>query len=114
MNLIVIQPLGRNREIPRLWLESQRLNRLGFPPGTPLEIRSQSGQLTLKPAIRGENHVSSRVGPGGRRPIIDLANQSLLSSLADYPEVKILASFERIQVSPSHRAFVIQRSNEGP
>ena len=111
MNLIAIQPLGRNREIRRLWVESQRLNRLGFTPGTPLEIRSQSGQLTLTPAILGENHVSSRLVPGGRRPIIDLANQSLLASLADYSEVKIIASFERIQVSPSHRAFAIQRSH---
>jgi hypothetical protein len=110
MNLIAFQPLGRNREIHRLWIESQRLSRLGFAPGTPLEIRSQSGQLTLKPAILGENHVSSRLVPGGRRPIIDLANQSLLAALADYSEVKIVASFERIQVSPSHRAFAIQRS----
>jgi hypothetical protein len=110
MNLIAIQPLGRNRDIYRLWIESQRLNRLGFAPGTPLEIRSQSGQLTLKPAILGENHVSSRLVPGGRRPIIDLANQSLLAGLADYSEVKIVASYERIQVSPSHRAFAIQRS----
>jgi DNA (cytosine-5)-methyltransferase 1 len=110
MNLIAIQPLGRNREAHRLWIESQRLQRLGFAPGTPLEIRGQSGQLTLTPAILGENHVSSRQVPGGRRPIIDLANQSLLSGLADYSEVKIVASFERIQVSPSHRAFAIQRS----
>ena len=110
MNFLSLQPLGRNREVPRLWIESQRLNRLGFPPGTPLEIRSHSGQLTLTPAILGENHVSSRLVPGGRRPIIDLANQSLLSGLADFSEVKIIASFERIQVSPSHRAFAIQRS----
>jgi DNA (cytosine-5)-methyltransferase 1 len=110
MDLIAIQPLGRNREAHRLWIESLRLNRLGFTPGTPLEIRSHANQLTLKPAILGENHVSSRVVPGGRRPIIDLANQSLLAGLADYSEVRIIASFERIQVSPSHRAFAIQRS----
>ena len=109
MNFLSVQPLGRNREVPRLWIESQRLNRLGFTPGTPLAIRSQSGQLTLKPAILGENHVSSRLLPGGRRPIIDLASQSLLAGLAGYSEVKIVASFERIQVSPSHRAFAIQR-----
>ena len=109
-NLMAIQPLGRNRDIHRLWIESQRLHRLGFAPGTPLEIRSQANQLTLKPAILGENHVSSRLVPGGRRPIIDLANQSLLAGLADYSKVKIVASFERIQVPPSHRAFAIQRS----
>ena len=110
MNLIAIQPLGRNRESHRLWIESQRLHKLGFAPGTPLAIRSQSGQLTLMPAILGENHVSSRLVPGGRRPIIDLANQSLLAALVGYSEVKIVASYERIQVSPSHRAFAIQRS----
>jgi DNA (cytosine-5)-methyltransferase 1 len=110
MDLIAIQPLGRNREAHRLWIESLRLNRLGFTPGTPLEIRSHANQLTLKPAILGENHVSSRVVPGGRRPIIDLANQSLLAGPADFSEVKIIASFERIQVSPSHRAFAIHRS----
>ena len=110
MNLIAIQPLGRNRDVRRLWIESQRLDRLGFPAGTPLEISCQSGHLTLKSAMLGENHVSSRAVPGGRRPIIDLANQSLLSGLADYSEIKIVASFERIQVSPSHRAFAIRRS----
>jgi hypothetical protein len=110
MNLIAIQPLGGNREIHRLWIESQRLPRLGFTPGTPLEIRSQSGQLTLTPAILGENHVSSRVVPGGPRPIIDLANQSLLAGVVDYSEAKIIASYERFQVSPSHLACAIQRT----
>jgi len=102
--------LGHNGDRWRLWIESQRLGRLGFAPGTPLEIHSQSSHLTLKPAVLGENHVSSRLVPGGRRPIIDLASQSLLAGLAEYSEVKIIASFERLQVSPSHRAFAIQRS----
>ena len=110
MSLIAIQPLGRNRDSVRLWIESRRLEQLGFTHGTPLEITSQSTGLTLCPAILGENHVSSRMVPSGRRPIIDLANQSLLSGLADYSAVKIIASFERIQVSPSHRAFAIQKS----
>jgi len=66
--------------------------------------------LTLRPAILGENHVSSRAVAGGRRPIIDLASQSLLSGLAGYSEVKIIASFERIQVTPSHRAFAFNEA----
>ena len=110
MQFIGMQKLGHNGDRHRLWIESQRLHRWGFAPGTPLEIRSQSGQLTLKPAILGENHVSSRQVPNGRRPIIDLASQSLLAGLAEFSEVKILASFERIQVSPSRRAFAIRRS----
>ena len=81
-NLLSIQPLGRNRETPRLWIESQRLERLGFPPGVALRIESQPERLVLRSTLLGENHVSSRVTPHGRRPIIDLENRSLLSGLA--------------------------------
>jgi DNA (cytosine-5)-methyltransferase 1 len=103
-------PSGRNRDHLRLWIDSRRLEQLGFTHGTPLEIKSQSETLTLRPAVLGENHVSSRQVPGGRRPIIDLADQSLLSSFEDYSALKIIASFEHIQVLPSHRAFAIRRS----
>src|ERR1039458_957773 len=61
MTLLAIQPLGRNRDHLRLWIESRRLEQLGFSHGTPLEIKSQSETLTLRPAVLGENHVSSRV-----------------------------------------------------
>ncbi len=108
-----LSPFGSgvaNRDTPRLWLESQRLTALGFPPGTPLQAEQRTDCLTLRVGILAENHVSSRAVAGGRRPIIDLENQSLLSELARYSEVKIIASFERIQITPSVRAFAIQRS----
>lgn len=38
----------------------------------------------LRPALLGENHVSSGATAGGRRPIIDLANRSLVAGLAGY------------------------------
>jgi DNA (cytosine-5)-methyltransferase 1 len=110
MNLLAIQRLGRNRDTPRLWIESQRLSRLGFAPGTPLAVEGRADSLVLTPAILGENHVSSRLVAGSRRPIIDLASHSLLDGLAQFSDVKIIASFERIQVTPSQRAFAIQRS----
>ena len=100
MQFIAIQPLGRNRDTPRLWIESQRLESLGFPPGTPIQIERQAEGITLRAGILAENHVSSRAVAGGRRPIIDLENQSLLSGLAEFSEIKIIASFERIQVKP--------------
>lgn len=110
MGLLALQRLGRNGDAQRLWIESQRLEPLGFTHGTPLEIEKLPDKLVLRPVILSNNHVSSRVVPTGRRPIIDLANQSLLSDLAEFSEVKIIASFERIEVTPSHRAFAIQRS----
>jgi DNA (cytosine-5)-methyltransferase 1 len=111
VSLLAIQKLGRNRDTPRLWIESARLEGLGFSPGVPLETEASPENLILRPAVLGQNHVSSREVAGGRRPIIDLESESLLSGLASYSEVKIIASFERIQVSPSHRAFSIQRSH---
>ncbi len=83
---------------------------LGFGHGVALDIETGTGKLVLRPALLGENHVSSRAAAGGRRPIIDLENRSLLSGLAEYSEIKIIASFERIEITPSVRAFAIQRS----
>lgn len=107
---MTFQRLGKNGDTPRLWIESQRLEKLGFSHGIPIEVEKQPDKLVLRPVILANNHVSSRVVPTGRRPIIDLANQSLLSDLAAFSEVKVIASFERIEVTPSHRAFAIQRS----
>jgi hypothetical protein len=42
MKLIAIQPLGRNRDNARLWIESQRLNRLGSRAGTPIQVETKS------------------------------------------------------------------------
>jgi DNA (cytosine-5)-methyltransferase 1 len=110
VGLLAIQKLGRNRDTPRLWLESQRLETLGFSHGVPLNISNTGDALTIVPAVLGNNHVSSRGVAGRRRPIIDLESASLLAGLAEYSEVKIIASFERIQVTPSHRAFAVHRA----
>lgn len=40
--------------------------------------------IAMRAGILAENHVSSRAADGGRRPIIDLEHQSLLSGLAKY------------------------------
>jgi DNA (cytosine-5)-methyltransferase 1 len=110
MKFLAVQPLGRNRETSRLWIESQRLSSLGFAPGIPFSVETKADTLLLKPAILAENHVSSRATPEGRRPIIDLANQSLLAGLRSCSEVKIIASFERIHIEPSRRATAILQS----
>lgn len=112
VNLISLQSLGRNRDSRRLWIESQRLDRLGFSPGIPLQVETRTNGLELRPAVLSHNHVSSRLVAGGRRPIIDLADQSLLAGLSEFSELKIIASFERIEVCPSHRAFAIARSRK--
>lgn len=110
MGLLNFQRLGRVGDTPRLWIESQRLDTLGFSHGIPLRIEMSRDSLVLRPTLLAQNHVSSRTTPLGRRPIIDLASASLLADLAQFSEVKVIASFERIEVSPSRRAFAILRS----
>lgn len=110
MGLLLYQPLGRNRDAHRLWIESKRLEALGFGPGTPFSVEVQPERLVLRPAILANNHVSSRPVPDGRRPIIDLADQAVLSDLGTFSELRVIASFERIEVTPSRRAFAIRRS----
>lgn len=110
MSLLAVTPLGRNREASRLWIEARRLESLGFPPGMPFSVEGKAEELILRPTVLAENHVSSRSLLDGRRPIIDLANQSNLRELAEYPELKITAAFERIHVCPSRRATAIVRS----
>ena len=89
MKLLAVTPLGRNRDKSRLWIETRRLEALGFPPGTPFTVEARGGELVLRPSILAENHVSSRRTANGLRPIIDVANRAYLGPLADFPELKV-------------------------
>jgi site-specific DNA-cytosine methylase len=109
MALISFQKLGKANGSPRLWLESRRLERIGFPAGTPFSIRRHGQGVRLQPVVISSNHVSQRKVAGQTRPIIDVANRVLLSSLAGYSEIKIVARHENIDALPSTRAFHIAR-----
>ena len=110
MKLISFQKLGENRESPRLWLESHRLAALGFSAGTPFSVELRTNGIRLLPAVLSNNHVSKRIAAQRERPIIDIANRSLLSPLDGFPEIKVTAAYKRIDVSPSVRGFHIRRS----
>jgi DNA (cytosine-5)-methyltransferase 1 len=110
MKLLAVTPLGRNRDKSRLWIETRRLEALGFPPGTPFTVEARGDELVLRPSILADNHVSSRRTATGLRPIIDVANQAYLGQLADFPELKVTGWHERLQISPTRRATAILRS----
>jgi len=110
MKLISFQKLGKKGENPRLWLESRRLESLGFRAGTPFSIQRHRQGIRLEPVLISSNHVSERRAVGRERPIIDIANRAALASLTRYAEIKLVASFERIEVLPSTRAFHIVRA----
>jgi site-specific DNA-cytosine methylase len=112
MTLISFQKRGNRGASPRLWLESWRLERLGFRPGTPFSIQRHGQGIRLRPVVLSSNHVSERRAVGRKRPIIDVASRSALAPLVGYPEIKVLAGFERIDAVPSARAFHIAHARD--
>ena len=112
MKLISFQKLGENRASPRVWLESRRLETLGFSAGVPFSIEQRINGVWLRPVVLANNHVSKRISAGRGRPIIDIANRALLSPLDGYREIKVTAAFKRIDIVPSVRGFHIRRRLE--
>jgi DNA (cytosine-5)-methyltransferase 1 len=110
LKLISFQKLGENRQTPRLWLESRRLASLGFTAGTPFSVELRTNGIRLRPARVSNNHVSKRTVAQQERPIIDVANRTLLSRLDGFSEIKVTAAYKRIDVTPSVRGFSIHRS----
>ncbi len=108
MKLVAFHKLGKNRDSPRLWLESSRLESLGFAAGTAFSIQRIRNGVRLTPATDGTHHVSQRRAAGGTRPLIDLASRAILQPLEAWAEVRIDASPLSIEVRPSVRAFSIR------
>lgn len=109
MKFLTFQKLGENRHSPRVWIESRRLNSLGFMPGVGFAIEPRLNGIRLRPVLLAENHVSKRTAARQERPIIDIANRLLLSPLDGFPEIKVTAAFKQIDVVPSARGFHICR-----
>lgn len=112
MKFLAFHKLGENRQSPRVWVESQRLDSLGFSPGVGFTVESLPNKVRLRPSILASNHVSSRISGGLKRPIIDIANRHMLAPLVDFAEIKFAAAFRQIDVMPSIRAFHIRRRLE--
>ena len=109
MKLLAFHKLGENRGSPRVWLESRRLETLGFAVGSPFVIEVRARGVRLRIAEFGTHRVARRRAAGGMRPIIDVANRTVLAPLAPWREVKIEATAGLIDITPSVRAFAIQR-----
>ena len=106
---VAFHALGQNRGSPRLWLESRRLETLGFAAGTAFTVEPRSDAVRLRVTPKGIHHVAQKRAAGGVRPIIDVVNRTLLAPITKWDEVKIAASSGVIYVTPSVRAFTIQR-----
>ena len=107
--LTAYHKIGKVGGIPRIWIESPRLQQLGFDPKTFLQVTLRSGSgLYLRPSLeKTRNRVSFRQMSGLDCPIIDLNSQTLLAEFTDHTEIRLEATFKQLLVVPSRRSFNI-------
>lgn len=114
--LTAFQKLGSNKGCSRVWIESPRLQQLGFQAGSFLDVQQRAGDtLHLVPVAHPtRNRVSFRQMSGLPCPIIDLNSRRLLSDFQGHTEVKISASYRALSVRPSVRSFqILQHRKRG-
>jgi DNA (cytosine-5)-methyltransferase 1 len=110
--LTAFHKVGSNRDKPRIWLESSRLEKAGFPVGAPFRIVSAKGGPGLC-IIPGEGRfVSKRRAAGKERPIIEISGNQIQDNFPGIDVVKARASWGRIEIRPSIRAASILRSRQ--
>jgi DNA (cytosine-5)-methyltransferase 1 len=118
------------RELPRLWLESSRLSRCGFEPGTPFRVERPGGRLLIRRVAPEEKNlelwgwgnaeaprkVSHRRNAGGLRPIIEITGGDLLGILPSEVDdltgavARAKTHFGLIELAPSRRTLLIRKS----
>ena len=117
-SLLSFHKLGSNNrhgtETPRIWLASQRLDRIGFGPGARYRIDSTGRGLALISDPKGPRVVSSVKRSSSTTPIIDINSMSILGALAGTPTLKLAGSYGRIELSPSLRSLQILRRLKAP
>jgi hypothetical protein len=113
--LTAYHKIGRAGGIPRIWIESPRLQQLGFDPKTFLTVSPRAGSgLYLRPCLeRTRNRVSFRQMSGLNCPIIDLNSRALLAEFSGHTELRLEATYKQLLVVPSRRSFNILRHRTG-
>ena len=114
--LTAYQKLGFNKGCARVWIESPRLQQLGFEAGTFLDVQSRANHALHLVPVRHQtrNRVSFREMSGLACPIIDLNSRRLLSDFQGHTEIKLSASYKMLRVTPSVRSFhILQHRDRG-
>lgn len=97
--------LGSNRNTPRIFIDSDRLLKSGFTPGSRYQIEQNQKGLTLLLNPQGYRNVSSH----GNTPVIDLNSHSILAPLAQYPQIKAILYPDQIHLRPTIHSFFFHR-----
>ena len=107
MMLTYFSSVGQSHGAPRIWIEGERLARLGFHAGQRIDVTRTGLGLEITPSETSVRLVSRRRAAGSFRPILDLNSHALLAHLADYTDVRFRGHLNRLSVMPSIRAAMV-------
>ena len=110
MSLTTFHKIGQNRDKPRIWLESRRLEQAGFPSGTAFSVQRTPGGLVI--VTGGTRSVSSRRQAGGTRPIIEISGAAIGEAFAGIDTIKARCRCNRIDIRPTYRAAAILKARQ--
>ncbi|WP_028492679.1 DNA cytosine methyltransferase [Thioalkalivibrio sp. ALE19] len=102
---VIYSKIGEHRGRKRLWLEGQRLARLGITPRLKYsltEIEGGSKGIRLSFTDEGDRKVSRRKRGERELPVIDIANDDISRVLGDSERVRVVVREGRIDVTLHH------------
>lgn len=95
--------LGHQRGHPRVWLEGKYLIRFGLTPGRKIAVEFADGHVLVRlDEQAGDRVVSAK--RAGAVPVIDIANERLVESLAGAATLEVRATHGRLVIRPARIA----------
>ena len=91
--------LGRNKNVPRIWLEGRYLLDAGFQPTNRIEVEIKTGQVTIRLTENGSRVVSSK--RHGQIPILDLNSADLADAFGSITTLQVYICAGEITLTPS-------------
>lgn len=90
-NVTTLRNVGLNKGTPRIWLEGNKLDIIGFVANVRYAVKINKQTIVLTLDEDGEKKVSSKASkdPNYRTPVIDLHNSGLSDFLNGSEQVEV-------------------------
>lgn len=104
--------LGRNKNVPRIWLEGRYLLDAGFQPTNRIQVEIKKGQVTIRLTENGSRVVSSK--RSGQIPVLDLNSADLTDAFGSITTLQVYICAGEITLTPSQTELLrITRCRNG-
>lgn len=94
--------IGRNKNMPRVWLEGLYLLKAGFHPATRIQIRFSERRVEITLAPQGPRVVSSKTRHNQNIPVLDLNTSALSETFGPVSVLQVVITDAKIVLTPTH------------